>query len=107
MFSLWCTTWQARSKIPLAQQATSNNAASCYLLFPRNPLGFDPESRKDTIEYNRIADLRFYWKIRRHLFAGFATRYNKISNVDAGPHENFYEEPLGHEGYWLLGIALS
>jgi len=81
-----------------------------YTFFPEYYYGVateDPESKKDTIEYNRIAfDLRFYWKIKRHLFAGFATRYNNISKFDAGPNGKFYEdEPLGHDGYWLLGFA--
>jgi outer membrane protein assembly factor BamA len=81
-----------------------------YTYFPEYYFGIsteDPQSKKDTIEYNRIdVDLRFFWRLKRHFFAGVATRYNKISNVSATPAGHFNEDlPLGHDGYWELGIA--
>lgn len=81
-----------------------------YTFFPEYYYGIeteDPESKKDTIEYNRISiDLRFYWKLKRHFFAGFATRFSKISNIEGGTNGHFNEDkPLGYNGYWLLGFA--
>ena len=102
--------WGTTTRVYAPQNKFIFHGKFNYTFFPEYYYGIeteDPESKKDTIEYNRIAfDLRFYWKIKRHLFAGFATRYNNISDVDAGPNGNFYEdEPLGHQGYWLLGVA--
>jgi hypothetical protein len=81
-----------------------------YTFFPEYYYGIeteDPEASKDTIEYNRIAvDLRFFWKIRRNFFAGFATRFSKISNINGGVSGHFSKDkPPGYEGYWLQGFA--
>jgi len=81
-----------------------------YTYFPEYYYGIEtenPGSKKDTIEYNRLAgDLRFYWKIGKNFYAGFATRFNKISDVsgkDGGQLEE--DKPLGYQGYWLQGFA--
>lgn len=80
-----------------------------YTYFPEYYYGVeteDPESKKDTIEYNRVAaDVRFYWKIKQHFYGGFAARFNKISDVDGGAGHFYEDKPPGYEGYWLLGIA--
>lgn len=80
-----------------------------YTFFPEYYYGIeteDPESKKDTIEYNQIAiDLRFYWKIRQNFYAGFASRFNRIDNVDGGTGHFYEDKPPGYEGYWLLGFA--
>jgi len=81
-----------------------------YTYFPEYYYGIeteDPESKKDTIEYNRIAaDLRFYWKVNRNFYAGFATRFADISNINGQPGGHFSEDkPPGYEGYWLQGFA--
>ena len=81
-----------------------------YTYFPEYYYGIeteDPELKKDTIEYNQVnADLRFFWKLRRHYFAGFALRYNKIRDVSSPQGGHFSEDkPLGYDGFWELGIA--
>ncbi len=81
-----------------------------YTYFPEYYYGIeteDPESSKDTIEYNRIsADLRFYWQVKRNLYAGFATRFSDIRNIDGGPSGHFSQDkPPGYQGCWLLGFA--
>jgi len=80
-----------------------------YTFFPEYYYGIeteDPESKKDTIEYNQSAvDLRFYWKVKQHFYAGFATRFNRIDNLDGGAGHFYEDKPPGYEGYWILGIA--
>lgn len=81
-----------------------------YTYFPEYYYGIeteDPESKKDTIEYNRIsADLRFYWQVKHNFYAGFATRFSDIRNINGGPTGHFSEDqPPGNQGYWLQGFA--
>jgi len=85
------------------------NGRTNYTFFPEYYYGIateDPESKKDTIEYNRIGvDLRFYWKVKRNLFAGFSTRYNYVNNVSAGTGHFIEDKPLGYDNYWIQGFA--
>ena len=81
-----------------------------YTYFPEYYYGIeteDPESKKDTIQYNRLAaDLRFYWKVNKSFYVGFATRFNKISSVSGKDGGQLAEDkPLGYQGYWLQGFA--
>ncbi|HEY9048099.1 MAG TPA: BamA/TamA family outer membrane protein [Ohtaekwangia sp.] len=80
-----------------------------YTFFPEYYYGIateEPESGKDTIQYNRVGvDLRFYRQWKKHFFAGIATRYNKITNVEAGQGHFIEDKPTGYNDYWVLGFA--
>jgi hypothetical protein len=67
----------------------------------------EPLSKKDTISYNKLTgDLRFFWRVNKSLYAGFAVRYNKIYKVDSPEGGNFLiDQPLGYQGYELIGFA--
>jgi hypothetical protein len=80
-----------------------------YTYFPEYYFGVeteDPDASKDTIEYNRIfADFRFYWQVRKSYYLGFATRFNKISNLNGNEGHFIEEKPLGYDNYWIQGFA--
>ncbi|HEY5823985.1 MAG TPA: BamA/TamA family outer membrane protein [Cyclobacteriaceae bacterium] len=80
-----------------------------YTYFPEYYFGIateHPLEKKDTIKYDRLAaDLRFYWKLKGQYFAGFATRFNDIGNVDSGVGSLSEDKPLGYTGYWIQGFA--
>src|SRR5689334_6225496 len=80
-----------------------------YTFFPEYYFGIEtehPDSKKDTIEYNRLAgDFRFYWKMKRNIFLGFATRFNKITDLDGGTGHFIEDKPRGYDNYWIQGFA--
>ena len=80
-----------------------------YTFFPEYYYGIeteDPESKKDTIQYNRIgADVRLYKLLAKHFFAGIAGRYNRITNIDGGQGHFIEDKPPGYNDYWVLGVA--
>lgn len=67
-----------------------------YTHFPEFYYGIateDPESKKDSIEYNRLStDLRFFWKINKYIYTGFSARFNKVRDVDAGTFGHFNDD---------------
>jgi hypothetical protein len=81
-----------------------------YTYFPEFYYGIETENPKPkevTIEYTRInADFRFYFRLKKSLYAGFVSRYNKIDNVASDLAGSLYaDRPLGYRGYQVLGIA--
>lgn len=81
-----------------------------FTYFPEFYYGIETETpllKKDTISYNKLTtDLRFYWRITKSLYAGFAVRHNKIYDVDSPEGGNFSaDQPLGYQGYDLIGFA--
>ena len=81
-----------------------------FTYFPEFYYGIETETplqKKDTISYNKLTtDLRFYWRINKSLYAGFALRHNKIYKLESPAGGNFsIDQPLGYEGYNLIGFA--
>jgi len=80
-----------------------------YTFFPEYYFGIeteDPDSKKDTIEYNQVAgDFRFYWKLKKSFFLGFATRINSIKHLDGGTGHFIDDKPVGYNNYWVMGFA--
>lgn len=80
-----------------------------YTYFPEYYWGIsteDPESKKDTIAYNRIGiDVRYYKAITKQVYAGVASRLNSIDRIKSEAGSFAEDQPIGYEGYWVLGFA--
>jgi hypothetical protein len=101
--------WGTSTRIYSPQNKFIFSGKINYTYFPEYYFGVsteDPLAKKDTISYNKLAgDFRFYWKLKRNIYPGFATRFNSIKNVSSGIGSLADDKPLGYTGYWLQGFA--
>jgi hypothetical protein len=102
--------WGTITRVYSPQNRFIFNGKFNYTYFPEYYFGMEteePESHKDTIEYNRIAaDLRFFWRVNsKNFYAGIAPRFVHTANVESGFGTFQNEKPLGYTGYWVMGIA--
>lgn len=102
--------WGTSTRVYLPENKSILHVKLNHLFFPEYYYGIeteDPESHKDTIEYNRTsADIRYFLEVKKNFYIGMATRYNRISNVFTGDEGSLNkEQPPGYDGYWLMGFA--
>lgn len=81
-----------------------------YTYFPEYYYGYqtqDPEAYEDLIDYDRIwIELRNFWRIKGHYYAGAMLRYNRLYNIVHATEGPFaVDAPPGYEGYSVTGIA--
>lgn len=81
-----------------------------YAFFPEYFYGYQteqPENFKELIEYNRVGiELRQYWSIGRHMYAGVFGRLYRIYNLEAPVDGSLTTlQPPGYGGYTVAGLA--
>jgi hypothetical protein len=81
-----------------------------YTFFPEYYYGYEtetPEIYEELIDYRRLwVELRKYWKIRKHYYAGVFGRVNHLYNVNYPTNGSFETTaPPGINGYTIFGIA--
>jgi hypothetical protein len=83
-----------------------------YTYFPEYYYGYEtttPENFEELVDYRRLwIELRKYWKLRSHYYAGVFTRFNYLYDVNS-PFEGMLSTSgaPGHDGYHILGLAPS
>ena len=83
-----------------------------HAFFPEYFYGYQttqPEGFKELIEYNRLwIELRQYWSIGRHFYAGVFGRFYSIYNLESPVDGSLKTlQPPGYNGYTVAGLAPS
>lgn len=80
-----------------------------YRYFPEFYFGIEtgkPLLHKDTIRYNNFTeDFKIYKRFGKICYWGLETRYNHIANINSGAGHFATEQPLGYDGYSVIGFG--